>query len=286
MGFKLREKHPKHSHSTSPKQVHRHPIVEKLFSVKEYLYYVVPIAFLAIYVFFKNSPFEVPFGILAFLSILFVLFRDLLPSDFSAKGILLFAKEIATAFLAALVFWYALSFLLGTQTPLNVVTSCSMLPAFQRGDLVVIQGGNFKAPEVDLEGFSGPVSIRAEKTTCTRLFDSGAQAQVACTYRVLVANSSVDADKSNDVVVFESRVPGVDLIVHRLFAKIIRGGNEYYLTKGDNNNALDQETGLGLVPKEDVHGKVILRIPLVGYVKLLLFGQFKTPPGCEYVLQS
>ncbi len=243
-------------------------------------------AFLAIYVFFKNSQFEVPFGILAFLSILFVLFRDLLPSDFSAKGILLFAKEIATAFIAALAFWYALSFLLGTQTPLNVVTSCSMLPGLQRGDLVVIQGGGYKAPELNLDEVSGNKAIRAEKTECIKQFDSGAQTTVPCTYGILVSNFSIAANKSNDVVVFDSHVPGVDLIVHRLFAKIIREGKEYYLTKGDNNNGLDQETGFGMVPVEDVRGKVVLRIPLVGYVKLLLFGQFKTPQGCEYVLQS
>ena len=262
-----------------------HAAIKKVFAEREYLYYAVPLAFLALYVFSKNSPLEVPIGVITLLSILLLLFRDVLPSEASSQSFLSVAREVATAFIAALVFWYALCFLLGTQKPLDVVTSCSMLPNLQRGDLVIIQGGEIRAPKIDLSE-QPAFSFLAQKQQCTKNYDSGAKAPSSCTSGITVGGKTVGADKSNDIIVFESGVPGIDLVIHRAFARVVYQGREYFLTKGDNNNILDQEGFVKAVPAESVQGKVAFRIPLVGYFKLLLFGQFQTPPGCEYVISQ
>jgi len=55
--------------------------------------------------------------------------------------------EIGVTLSVAVAAWLALCFALQTSTPLNVVTSCSMLPALERGDFIILQGGGVKARE-------------------------------------------------------------------------------------------------------------------------------------------
>lgn len=55
------------------------------------------------------------------------------------------------AVIFALVVWYGASFLLNTPSPISAVVSCSMLPAIQRGDLIIVQGvGNYTAYELNI----------------------------------------------------------------------------------------------------------------------------------------
>jgi hypothetical protein len=60
----------------------------------------------------------------------------------------------------------------------------------------------------------------------------------------------------------------------------------FYLTKGDNNALVDQSAGIHAPGASAIHGKMLLRIPLVGYLKLLLFLQFDTPGNCQYQLSA
>jgi hypothetical protein len=96
---------------------------------------------------------------------------------------------------------------------------------------------------------------------------------------------------SNDVVVYQP--PSGDLfaqigdIVHRAVFRIDVGGNYYYLTRGDNNPVLDMQvydygSGIGNhpIPQDRLRGKVIFRIPYLGYFKLFLSGYFKEDPQC------
>lgn len=49
-------------------------------------------------------------------------------------------KETALAILLGLIVWFGSGFLLNTSTPINAIVSCSMLPAYERGDMVILQG--------------------------------------------------------------------------------------------------------------------------------------------------
>jgi len=64
--------------------------------------------------------------------------RELLKKD-SVKTIILLGISIASVF----VFWFGLKTALGTEYPLLAVSSDSMVPTLQVGDLIMVQGVNF-----------------------------------------------------------------------------------------------------------------------------------------------
>ncbi|MFQ5405708.1 MAG: hypothetical protein ACE5DI_00950 [Candidatus Micrarchaeia archaeon] len=248
--------------------------------LSQYAHYLALVTFLALYLFFSNTALQLLFGVLVFLSLVFVLVKELSPSDWSKSGLLEFARETGTAFVAALVFWFLISFLLYTSKPLDVVTSCSMRPVLDRGDMIVIQGGSVKAQVVEVQNESKPfVPLRR---VCTRTFNDGSNVSLLCTAGLEIEGNEYLFDKSNDVIVFDSNSVG-GLVVHRVALAITTvDGKTRFLTKGDNNPSLDQEARFfPAVEEESVHGRLLFRIPLIGYLKLLLFGQFQTPPGCE-----
>lgn len=73
---------------------------------------------------------------------------------------------------------------------------------------------------------------------------------------------------TGDIITFYSLINGKeDIVTHRVY----KVGGNVYLTKGDNNNAIDKEP---VIPRLII-GKVILIIPYIGYWITIL----KTIPG-------
>ncbi len=257
---------------------------------QEYLPYAVPAALIVAYYFSQHTAFEFPLAIAALASIVFVFGRDMLPSEWTREGVKAAAFETGSAFLVAVAALLFASFALQTATPLDVVTSCSMLPVLERGDFVILQGGGIRVPEV--ESFSSITSDDVIKKPCSFNLVNGSSIPSLCTVGVKIDNKPFFFNESNDVIVYEPTVNGQPvppgLIIHRAFVKVKAGGKYYYLTKGDNNPVLDQEApapgyrGFDPVPQEKVHGKVLFRVPLLGYFKLFLFLQLAQPPGCDY----
>lgn len=64
-------------------------------------------------------------------------------------------KETAVALLLALLVWFGSGFILQTSVPLNAIVSCSMLPHIQRGDMIVLQGGQIAAPQENISSIRG-----------------------------------------------------------------------------------------------------------------------------------
>ena len=124
------------------------------------------------------------------------------------------------------------------ESPLRAVSSGSMRPTYNVGDLLVIQ------------------NIPSE-------------------------NLQVD-----DVIVFEVSTRSYD-IVHRIIEIQYRSqdGKLYFRTKGDNNLSADYWRGSecwnGMIPQENVIGKVIFSLPLVGYISLAVTG---SPYGILIIL--
>jgi signal peptidase I len=213
-------------------------------------------------------------------------------------------REIAIALVAAVGFWFALGFILQTATPINVITSCSMLPVMDRGDLIILQGGAVKVPETTTsmalagavyENFSlaDPYSGRVNFLTFPFVngqpvfgstFKECHQESVglACLDAVELNNESYRVDYGNDVIVYAPHPSWPGLIIHRAFLKINAADGVYYVTKGDNNKFLDQQSAIEFVRSQDVQGKVLLRVPYLGYLKLFLFLQFDEPEQCRY----
>jgi len=73
--------------------------------------------------------------------------------------------------------------------------------------------------------------------------------------------------KNGDIIVFQKPGNPNDFVVHRAVEKSTASGNiPYLITKGDNNPSEDPWK----VREENLIGKVIWRIPLLGYIKIFL----------------
>ncbi len=217
------------------------------------------------------------FAVLGFIFIIGLFF-----SDFSAENNLRQnALELVYALAFAVGAWLLLGFALHTDSPINVVTSCSMLPNLQRGDLVFIQGGVNNVQSVSVSTEQLPLA-QLHRSLCI-----AGTTPVPCTDAIMVANKTIAANPNNDVIIFDPKPTGPGLIIHRAFARFDTEQGVFYATKGDNNPVLDQENGrFQFVSEKDVKGHVVLRVPYVGYLKLLLFLQFDVPQGCDTVLRK
>ncbi len=107
-----------------------------------------------------------------------------------------------------------------------------------------------------------------------------------CTVSVSYKNQtvSVQGDRSSDTVVYAPKQNDLFSlsgdIVHRSVVKVIAGNATYLLTKGDNNEIFDIQFysnaigGMFNTPTspDQVRGRVLFRIPYLGYYKLFLVG--------------
>ncbi len=225
------------------------------------------------------------FSIAGFAAIVLLFLVDASPAEFSKAGIMTSLKELAVAVIIALVAWVALMVILNTASPLDVVTSCSMVPNLQRGDLIIIRNGAINAPTIKVNGSIDAAlpKITVSKSPCT-LTMAGQSVTQACTSAVNLGSYTQKFNPSNDIVVYEPNPAYYGLIVHRVFVRITNGTDEVYLTKGDNNLGLDQEAQISEVPRSAIQGAVVARIPLVGFLKLFLFMQFDEPQGCKLLV--
>lgn len=74
-----------------------------------------------------------------------------------------------------------------------------------------------------------------------------------------------------DVIIYQNPLTNLP-VVHR----VIEMENGEFITKGDNNPADDVTLGItdGPVSMGQVHGKSVLRIPLLGWVKIMFLRMF------------
>ena len=84
------------------------------------------------------------------------------------------------------------------------------------------------------------------------------------------------APVSGDIIVFRKPYNLDEFIVHRAIAKDVVNDQLSFTTKGDNNYVQDQWP----VPADNLIGKVVFRIPLVGYLKIYL----GTPLGMTLIV--
>ncbi|RLI02684.1 signal peptidase I [Candidatus Bathyarchaeota archaeon] len=138
-----------------------------------------------------------------------------------------------------LAFWFSLSIIFSTSQPILAVTSESMKPTLNVGDLIVVKG----------------VSIGE----VLKDFNNGVE----------------------DIIVFYAYTPNnlknPTVIVHRVVGVVWVDGKPYLKTKGDNNPIADPWLGTPGLPEENLVGKVVAVIPMVGWLILFfksLYGVF------------
>jgi signal peptidase len=218
------------------------------------------------------------------------------------SGVFRFIFEAATAFIVAFFLYLLAGFLLGTSMPVVVVVSGSMEPILHRGDVVVLQG---VAP-MDLSGQSFAYSSPLEGKSLSELGSPLSYVNeegVASTYGVKLQGQPISFDRNGDTVVYFSAFSG-EPIIHRVMLKLNGSDGVFLLTQGDANPTFDQDCGRVaqkpplvacgpdfnylvirgdsalcvqkacitpfVVDAKKVAGRQVLKIPLIGYVKLLL----------------
>lgn len=255
-------------------------------------------------------------------------------------------KEIVISLAVILVIWLAAMFVMKTPVPLNAVVSCSMLPNIERGDLVIVQGTEPLAYEVQLtpEEFAQLNSTVTVHTpagsnitlkgslytycaqypadpTCRSFLSSPSSfyetrgpfafhydicmrksrgrdysISTPCLSYVEVKGTPYRPDFSHDTIVYGPAQGDLYSlagdIIHRLYFKVKVGDSTYYLTKGDNNPVMDiqeysysREMGNSPPGNSQYKGKVIGRIPYIGYLKLFISGFFSETTNCDSTLE-
>ncbi|MEK6972886.1 MAG: hypothetical protein AABW72_02510 [archaeon] len=201
---------------------------------------------------------------------------------------------VISAFIFAFAFYSLFGFLLSTNYPATVVLSGSMEPVFYRGDILIVQGISAEtliAPEIslDIESLENVSTFFYANGYCSL---TGSTSPVKCLQllnpvlanKISLGNFTTNEirfsdgrvlpiETSGDIVIYYSKLQNKE-IVHRAVAKIKAKDGIYVLTKGDSkqNPFIDQEGGIVeyAINVNDLYGKVIFKIPLLGYVKLLL----------------
>lgn len=103
----------------------------------------------------------------------------------------------------------------------------------------------------------------------TYVVKSGSMEPIIHTGSIVVSKNS-DNYQKNDVITFKV-IGSKDTVTHRIVEIVNQNGQQMYRTKGDANKSADPE----LVSKQNVVGKLVFSIPLVGYLMAFV----KTMPG-------
>ncbi len=105
------------------------------------MYIALAILFIAYFVFERLTGLAIILGALIFFLIVVILTIEIM-NGFKEVGAKRNIMEIGIAIAVVIIIWVVLRLALNTTYPLDVVPSCSMLPALQRGDMIAVQGAN------------------------------------------------------------------------------------------------------------------------------------------------
>ena len=182
--------------------------------------------------------------------------------------------------LSAGIIYFVLSILFGSSTPLVIVYSESMEPAFYRGDVMALSGASAN-------------SVLTQEITLNRNIDGVAVSNyVFPSYEngkikslVFENGQEILPNTEGSVIVYPSYPYGLP-IIHRTIVKINANDGTFFLTKGDNsktNPTYDQDCGniilnnsekscitFFAIKSDTIQGQSFFKIPIVGCVKLWL----------------
>jgi signal peptidase I len=145
------------------------------------------------------------------------------------------------------IFFPLLSLATGTSLPLVVVESCSMYH------------------ESSFDNWWSSNSLLYEKFNINKSTFEAYPLKNGFSKGDIILTWGYSDYKKGDIIIFKAQTKYP--IIHRMMSK------SPLSTKGDHNfGQLDIEQD---IPKEDVVGKAVVRIPLLGWLKLIFFEPFK-----------
>lgn len=143
---------------------------------------------------------------------------------------------------------------LGTGLPIVTVSSPSMVPTLNVGDIVIIKGEETYQVD-DIIVFQGWESDP-------------------------IIHRAVASAEGNEV----KKLEGWNELTDKYIAEMAYNRGKIYITKGDNNPKCDQCASRMPVQESSVYGKAVGRIPYLGWVKILAVDWFIKEPLIGFVI--
>ncbi|MDD4983436.1 MAG: hypothetical protein PHH82_01180 [Candidatus ainarchaeum sp.] len=202
------------------------------------------------------------------------------------KGINYKILDIVLQILYALLLAYITILIIGLFTgaakPITIVVTGSMEPNVNIGDFLFI--GSAKNIETTDVYYNGNVGGKDVKEFLEPIFVNGN------TTKVKIDGNIYDLNTNADVVVYYSPIVNKDL-VHRAVLKIHANDGIFYITKGDNtetNFMIDEDCNFvygpyivtdaclykTAIPESELQGKMLWKIPYLGYIKVIPYKIF------------
>lgn len=121
------------------------------------------------------------------------------------------------------------------------------------------------------------ISLFNDKITPKILVISSGSMSPSLSSGSIVAVRNVDNYEINDVITFIDPQNHEKSLTHRIVGiEYEDNGSDFYITKGDANKVNDSQK----IKKEDVIGKVFMKIPLIGYLVTIV----KRPMGLIFLV--
>ena len=135
-----------------------------------------------------------------------------------------------------------------TELPIVTVSSESMVPTLNVGDIVMIKGENsYETGDIIVfQGWESEPII----------------------HRIVAKTDGESID----------RLGNWDTLDDEYLKELSYGRGKIYITKGDNNLKCDQCAGRSPVKEDEVYGKAMMKIPYLGWVKILAVEWFIRDP--------
>ncbi|KIJ64760.1 hypothetical protein HYDPIDRAFT_89389 [Hydnomerulius pinastri MD-312] len=160
----------------------------------------------------------------------------------STRHALLQMLSFASAIASCLMLWKGLGLFLNTESPIVVVLSGSMEPAFSRGDLLLLSN------PANERYNTGDIIVYAVPGT-----------EIPIVHRIIETHDFVSSDSA-------------DVLNKDLSSKSTQGLEQLLLTKGDNNPTDDTVLykGVKFLERRHVIGKVRGLLPYIGYLSIAI----------------
>ncbi|MFA6530159.1 MAG: hypothetical protein WCT31_00370 [Candidatus Micrarchaeia archaeon] len=104
---------------------------------------------LILYLISPNDGYRLIFGVIVVIVIIGLVFLEI-KQGAKEHGWKNEFKDTLLTLVAAVIIWYAIQFLLNTNSPISAVVTCSMLPNLQRGDFAIVQGASPAAYSIEM----------------------------------------------------------------------------------------------------------------------------------------
>ena len=193
------------------------------------------------------------------------------PSPSSTRHILTTISKVLLIISTAFAAWHSLCFITASSSPVVVVISESMEPAFYRGDVLFVwnRADVFEVGEIAVCWFKGRPLPMVHRIV-QRMPDPGTGNAIAGNERSVAPNAHLLWSYSR---IIKAHSYGWQLVYYSSTISVPEIPYYQYLTKGDNNDRDDvplYPPGQRFVKRREIIGTIKGYVPYAGWITILL----------------